>query len=253
VWAPEESVFHGKLLYGSSFKAPTAEQLYTAPLKDFDVRGNEDLGPQNAQTGEVVAGFDLGQWGSVILNGFVTLVDGKVEYIQRGLWLTAENAGNEVFAGAELDASVTPTERLGVRVGLGVSASLWSEKSEHDVVISAFELEQPLYPTYQAHCALEWRIPVVEVWVSPEISVVGARTASQSNALETNEAYTLPAYVYTAVAVSSPNLHLLGDRETRLTARLRDVLDDGHADPGFAGLDVPTRGFDAWLMLQQEL
>ena len=68
VWAPADRPLNLKLLYGSSYKAPSAEQLYTQPIRDFDIRGNDQLRAQTAQTGEVAGAYRFTDHGELMVN-----------------------------------------------------------------------------------------------------------------------------------------------------------------------------------------
>ena len=251
VFAPPEGDFNLKLLYGASFKAPSAEQLYTEPMQPFDVRGNEKLGVQKAQTGELAGGLRLGDRGELSASLFLTKVTGRVDYVQRGLYLSAQNLLDEWYTGGELDVRLKPLSALSVRLGVGVARVVSSEKTTTVVITGGPEVRQPLFPLLQAHLAADYVLPFWQLRLSPEVSFVSAREASQSNALLRDEAYSLPAYVLTALALSMPERRLFGERPTRLTLRVANVLGTAYADPGFNGIDLPAPGRTVLLTLTQ--
>ncbi len=251
VYAPEDRPWHLKLLFGSSFKAPSAEQLYTIPMKAFDIRGNEELIAQTARTGELAGGYRLGDVGEVSANLFVTQVTGHVEFVQRGIYLEAENALDEVFVGGEVDARFRLAHALQLRTGIGVAKSVVKTRDEQAVVIGGSEVEQPFFPPYQVHLIADYTLPLLGLRLSPEVSYIGARMASQSNALRNGEAYELPAYLYTAVALSLPEQKLFGDRPTAVSLRVSNLLDTRYAEPGYGGIDIPAQGRTVFLTLSQ--
>lgn len=248
VFAPEDVDYHAKLLFGSSFKAPSAEQLFTQPMRELDVQGNEDLEAQTARTVELAGGYRLG-WGEILANAFLMDIDGLVEFTQRGLFLSADNVRDELIAGGELEARATMTEGLRARVGAGYARVVSSEALEDRVVIGVVDPEQPLFPTFQAHLLVEWELPVLQRFdlrVTPEVSYVSPRTASQSNVLENGSPYQLPAYVYTALTLSMRTPIATGSW-IDLSLRGTNLLDEQHPEPGFGGIDLPSLGRTVFL------
>ncbi len=61
VYAPPKRAVSAKLLYGSSFKAPSAEQLFTQPATFLDIQGNPDLKPQTAHTFELAGALGVAE------------------------------------------------------------------------------------------------------------------------------------------------------------------------------------------------
>ena len=251
VYAPDDRPWHLKLLFGSAFKAPSAEQLYTVPMKAFDIRGNESLLAQTARTGELAGGYRIGDWGEFSANLFVTQLTGHVEFIQRGLYMEAANSLDELFVGGEVDARFRLLQSLHLRTGIGVAKSVAKTRDEQAVVVGDSDVDQPMFPPYQVHLIADYTLPVLGLRLSPEVSWVSARTASQSNALLNAGAYELPAYVYTAVSLSMPEQRLIGDRPTAVSLRVSNLLDTRYAEPGFAGIDIPALGRTVFLTISQ--
>jgi outer membrane receptor protein involved in Fe transport len=251
VFAPPDGSFNLKLLYGASFKAPSAEQLYTEPIQPFDVRGNDQLGVQKARTGELAGGYRFGDRGELTASLFLMQVTGRVDYVQRGLYLSAKNLLDEWHTGGEMDLRLKPLPALSVRLGVGVARVVSSEKKTTVVVTGGPEVRQPLFPLLQAHLAADYVLPFWQLRISPEVSFVSAREASQANALLRDEAYALPAYLMTALAFSMPERKLFGDAPTSLSLRISNLLGTAYADPGFNGVDVPAPGRTVLLTLTQ--
>jgi hypothetical protein len=134
-----------KLLYGSSFKAPSAEQLYTEPMQPFDVRGNDKLGVQTAHTVELAGSYRLGAAGELSASVFATQVSGRVAYLQRGLYLSAQNLLDEWYAGAELEARYQLLSSVSARLGVGWAQLLSQEQNATVIVSGSPESRQPLY------------------------------------------------------------------------------------------------------------
>lgn len=74
--------FYIKLLYGTSFRAPAASQLYTNFIQPFGVLGNENLDPEEARTLELSVGGQAGRFLNLSVNGFLTNVSNQIQLIQ---------------------------------------------------------------------------------------------------------------------------------------------------------------------------
>ena len=60
-------------------------------------------------------------------------------------------------------------------------------------------------------------------------------------------------YVFTAASLSLPERKLLGDRDTRISLRVNNLVNRGYSDPGFGGIDFPAQGVTATLLWVQQL
>lgn len=251
VFAPPNRPLSLKALYGSSFKAPSAVQLFTQPLGTLDILGNPALKPQTAHTVELAGGFGLKDLGELALNVYLTNVRDLVEFTQRGYFLVAQNTGEIWVGGGELDARMKLTRELSVRGSAGVATTL--SHSSGQIFTGAPETDGPLFPVYQVHLSADYLLPLWKLRLSGEVSIIGSRPSSQSNSLVKTEAYDLPGYVYTALAVTTRGYKWLGERETQFSFRVTDVLHQRWTEPGFGGVDVPTQGLSARLLIMQGL
>ncbi len=252
VWAPPSSAWSVKAMAGASYKAPSAEQLRTQPMAVLDIKGNPSLKAQRAETFELAAAHRLpGGLGEVTVNGFAQVVSDRVEFMQTGLYLQAQNVASEWVVGGELEAHLNLARTLQLKLSATLARTV--QRSTDPDLEGLPEVTNPLFPPYQAHLLASWQLPFGGLKLSPELSYVGPRAASQSNALEQGEAYSLPGYLYTALTLSAPPRRLVGETETGFALRLTNLLDQRHAEPGFGGIDVPSQGFTALLTLTQSL
>jgi iron complex outermembrane receptor protein len=251
VYAPVDRPLSIKLLYGSSFKGPSAEQLYGVPLVEGDIKGNEKLGPQTAHTFEAALAYGFpDSLGEVQLNLFATDVLGRVEFLQRGSYLVAENIANELVAGAELYAVYELSKALRMTGSASVARTV--ARSDHSVVEDPRRVLNPLYPWFQLHGIVDYVLPWAGgVQLSAEASLIGPRSASQSNSALRSGMYFLRPYFSGAVSAS---LHrkFFGPRTTAINLRVSHILDN-HVDSGFAGVDVPSQGLTASLLVTQSI
>ncbi|MHB8420775.1 MAG: TonB-dependent receptor plug domain-containing protein [Myxococcales bacterium] len=244
VFAPPGSAWSGKLLYGSSFKAPSAVQLFTQPMTANTIEGNPNLRPQTAHTVELAGGYTLPKArGEITANAYVTDVLGQVEFLQSGLFFQARNIPDTVVVGGELDGQLAFGKALRLRLLAGVASTV-SQDMGPDFVGTP-EVYNPLFPPYQIHALLDWFLPWASLRFSPELSFIGPRAASQSNALLAGSTYELPPYFYTGASLSTA-VHPFG-KKVELALHVSDLLDQIWYDPGFNGLDVPSAGITAIL------
>ncbi len=252
VYAPPDRPLSLKALYGSSFKAPSAAQLYSEPAAVLDVRGNPALQAQTAQTFELACLYGLpGGRGEVSLNLFLTSLAGRVEFVQRGLYLEAQNLLDEQVLGGEVESRFNLAEGLKARVSGGVARTV--AQTAGPSLLGAPSVLNPLFPTLQVHLVLEYQLPV---WGKPhltaETSYVTSRPASQSNSLIHGSAYSLKPYVYTAAAITWAGPTVAG-RRTGVALRVTNALDLPWAEPGFGGYDLPRSARAVMLTLNQNL
>ena len=253
VVSPPEAPWTTKLMYGSSYKPPSIEQLYTAPIQEFDIQGNEDLEGQSAETYEFALGYRVGDRTSLLLNAYLTKIDGLVRYIQEGLFSTAQNATNEIVAGGELDALVVVTDSLSLRLGAGYAYTLDSEVVDDVTIYSSLEgIDQP-FPTFQLHLLPEFKLAGGELIVTPELSWISARPSSRSNAQVAGDQYMLPSYALSSLAIAAPSVSTFGDRGMGVHLRVSNIFDAEIATPGFGGIDYPDVGRTIWLTVQHDL
>jgi outer membrane receptor for ferrienterochelin and colicins len=249
VFAPGDWSF--KLLYGSSFKAPSATQLYGQTAGVYtDLVGNKDLKAQRAHTVELAGGYSLPKKrGEILVNTYLSSVLGRVEYVQFGTLSIAKNMIDEVVVGGELDARYNLTDPFRLRWTLGVAKTVNSISG----ALVAVQVENPLFPVFQTHLIADYDLFRFGVRLSAEVSYISARASSQPNAQYKTEAYAVPGYVYTAVSVAMPEKKLFGDRTTQVSLRVSDLFNQRRAEPGFGGVDVPTQGITTLLTIVQSL
>jgi iron complex outermembrane receptor protein len=248
VYAPAAGNLSVKVLYGSSFKAPSAEQLYTQPMKLLDIRGNADLRAQTAHTFEVSFTRALSSYGELSVNAFVLGAIGRVEYVQRGLYLEAENLIDAWVVGGELEARVLATSSTTVRLSTSVARTV-----SQRVAAGSDQPLNALFPWLQGQAAVDQALPVLGLKVSLQLFAVGPRAASQSNALLNGSNYELGPYLAGAAAISLPQARLLGDRITHVSLRVSNAFTSYRTEAGSGGIDLPAQGVTGTLTITQQL
>jgi outer membrane receptor for ferrienterochelin and colicins len=252
VFAPTRRPLSVKLLYGSSFKPPTAEQLYTQPIGFLDLQGNPQLKAQTAHTFELAGGYRFGGGrGEITANFFVTGLFGRVEFLQRTLYLVAQNIDNEWVAGGELAAAFAVTHDLQFSGNVSIAHTV-DRSSTSNVVADPRTVTNSLYPLAQVHLIGDYTIPVVGLHLGVEGSFISSRATSQANANQAAQPYEYPPYFYLAASLSTTR-YLFGQRATRAALRVSNILNTGYTESGFGNVDVPALGRTFALTLSQEL
>jgi outer membrane receptor protein involved in Fe transport len=241
-----------KLLYGSSFKAPSAEQLYAQPITFGGIQGNPRLQAQTAHTVEAAGSYSLPKdLGRINVNVFATDIIGRVEFLPSGTFVEAQNIQDEWVMGGELDSRFVITRALHAQLNASVARTI--ARSTGVVLLGKPEVTNPLFPEFQLHLIGDYALPWWGLKVAAEVSYIGPRTASFGNALIRGGSYELPGYAYTALSVSTAARHIIPKRDTNIALRVSNVINYGWVDPGFGGIDVPAQGITAFLTVVQSL
>jgi outer membrane receptor protein involved in Fe transport len=252
VWAPERGPVNLKLLYGASFKPPSAEQLYTQPIAVYDVQGNPKLQSQTAHTFELAADYRLPkERGEIGVNVFATDVLGRVEFLPHGNYVRADNIASEWVVGTELDSRFVVVKPLRLRFLVGVAHTL--ARQIGPLIPSDPKVVNELYPIYQLHLIGDYTLPFWKLQLSLELSYIGPRPASLAASLGLGSGYNLPGYVYGALALSMPAREFIRHRPTRAALRIDNAFNLLYSEPGSGGIDLPAPGITAILTVIQTL
>jgi outer membrane receptor protein involved in Fe transport len=252
VWAPERGPVSLKLLYGASYKAPSAEQLYTQPITVFDVQGNPNLTAQTAHTFELAGDYRLPkQRGEITVNLFATDVLGRVEFLPTGTYLQAANIQSEWVMGGELDSRVVVVQPFKLRFVASVAHTV--NRSLGPSIPDKPQVLNELFPLYQFHLIGDYTLPWWGLRLSGEFSYIGPRPASLDAALGRGAGYELPGYPYAAFALSLPERKIIPGKPTRAALRISNVFNTQFNEPGFGGIDIPNQGVTVVLTIVQAL
>ena len=260
--APFAGVY-AKLLYGSSFRPPSPYQLYHNPMTIIGSRGNPQLLPMTAHTGEAIVGAKPVKGLHVNAALYYTDVNDMVfSYLEDN----AIRSRNADALSHGLEASVRYQWRERVDVFANLSATLFGyveprRRADESVAlweVSVFNdrIPLPMAASFTTHGGLNLHLPEVGLNVNLHASWVGARRASLVNNLLHNntsldKSYEVEGYLLTGATVSSLGLRWMG-METVVS--LAVVATPGRpADPGMAAIDVPGPDSRILLRLEQRL
>lgn len=227
---------HVKGLYGTSFKAPTAWQLYAQPLFGGEVVGNPELKPESAKTLEVEVGWTPSDKATLSLNAFWNKVEDKVELVQRSGNQFPVNTGLLSSHGIEAQA------RIGIGKHQFTGSLAWQKSEAHLPVAFTQGAIEPssMYPSLTGY--LRWRLLVTQDQSTGlDWKYASGRRATDSNITENFlRPYALGGYTlvdaFWTCAWKEP-------RSTwRVQLRVNNLLDKRIIEPGFAGVDLPGYG-----------
>lgn len=227
---------HGKLLYGTSFKAPNAFQLYAQPLYVGDMLGNTGLEPETARTLEGQLSWQAQENLLLSVTAYHMQVRNLIELQPFGFNQRWSNRGEQNGHGLEAELRWQQGRH---QVGL---APAW-----HDTIV---RLEQPLIPAVEVQTAsaprlmlrADWRYVLDDMEFGAEGRHVSERRASDSNIdINLRDVYTLPSYTLWRVN----GLRQFGAH--RLGLVVDNLFDKRYAEPGYGGVDLPGQRRSVWL------
>ncbi len=238
-----------KLIAGRAYQTPSAVMLFGQPGFGFanNVVGRstmttlDRLRPQTLHSVEAVVITRLFDRLSLEAAAYWQQLDDKMEFVQVSNNFVAENVGSLQNMGVELNARLT-FER--VRPFLNGGA-LWTiSRDANTRAVSIDGQPPPAYPSLFGIVGVTGSVREAHLEGTAQLRAVGPRGSSQSNTLLNNDVrYTLKPFVNVDVTLQSTGLYLLSkDAETRLTASVRNLLDDRRSEPGYGGFDIPAFG-----------
>lgn len=246
--------FYFKLLYGTSFRAPTPTQLFSpsVPYTPYGgLVGNEKLSPEKIKTYEISLGYLHAEHFSIQLNGYYNDASEIITIKESASTLKPRNQNTITTMGGELSVKASLDPIL-------LSANVSYQQSEVDAY---FEEDRYLYmfPELMVKGMFEYRGEHFSTAISGKY--IGDFYASQNN-INSNlvygksTRYKLGDYAVFDFNISSENLlpYFLPEHSTSsaiyLSASVKNVLDQFYLYPGFNKYDVPTLGRQFLLSLK---
>ncbi|MBY0238752.1 MAG: TonB-dependent receptor [Burkholderiaceae bacterium] len=221
-----------KLLHGTSYKAPSAAQLYAQPLYAGEVLGNLALRPETSRSTEAALQWQASPDLVLALNAYRLTVREKTELLPLGANLQPQNSGRQQGRGAEAEATW--------QVGAQRWRAQWAWADTDDYFQPRL---QPLqvtptasYPRLMAR--LSWQ------YLHPEWGQVAlaARTVSprRSSKVNSQENFLRPYQLASYATLDASWNHAFGPHQVAL--RITNLLDRRYAEPGYGGVDLPAPG-----------
>ncbi len=246
VYQISESI-HAKLLYGTSYKAPSSVQLFSNYVVTRGVVGNPDLKPEKAKTVEAAVGMRLGKHFNINLNVFYNTINDKVELVLPVGSVSNTKPDNL----AKINSNGIEFETQYNLVKLQSYANFTYQKSHIEKmhpVRGKVVLNTALYPSYTFKFGINYKIPSYFLNFNCEGRLTGARLASEFNSYifdpvdyRTNR-YELDSYFLMDLTLSTDNLSIFDKRETTISLKIYNLFDKQYAFPGYKDFDIP--GFE---------
>lgn len=244
VFKPHKNIYT-KLLYGTSFKAPSSTQLYTGLLVPGDLVGNPNLKPEKANTFECAVGGTIKEKFNIEFNVFQNTITDKVELQPYASNIMAVNSAEIKSLGAE--ASIIFS---GNNFNTYINYSLQRSTITRVDMFSEQEytLRTKIYPTSMIKGGLIFFVSKPSINFNIEGRYIGQRIASPENTFaydpvnyltDSENAYKLDAYFLLDLLISTRQIQLLKGKETLLSLRITNLLDQTYHYPGFNDFDIP--------------
>ncbi len=249
---------YAKILFGTSYKAPSSTQLYTSLMVPGDLIGNENLKPETALTIEGELGGYIKEKISLEVSGYYNLINDKVELRPYSSNIMAKNTSEIKSSGFELRMQYH-FGNIKSHVNYSFQRSTISRYdiySERKIVV-----ETNLYPTSIIKGGFHVSLPKFFSAINLEGEYTGQRAASAENTktyapevylTEDEKMYKLDSYFLLNLIVSTKRLQFFKGKETLLSLRITNILDAEYYYPGFNDFDIPgmPRYFDFKLSQQ---
>jgi iron complex outermembrane receptor protein len=252
-----------KLLYGTSFRAPSSNQLYSNYIDTGGVIGNPKLKPESARTLELALGSAPIKYLNLELTAFLTRIRSKVETRPQAMATSANSAPQNLATidSAGLEAAVSfNLEDFSSYANYAFQRSRasqpWPFSTDPDATV---QTETLLYPSHTFKFGLHYKVPRAYLQANLEGRYTSARLGSESNNAIVNgvlgvasEQYALHPYFLLDLYISSLNLRLWKDRETLLSAKVTNLLGSNYTLPGYGGFDIPGFVRSFYITLSQQ-
>lgn len=221
-----------KLLHGTSYKAPSAAQLYARPLYSGDVLGNLALRPETSASSEASVAWQATPALSLSANVYKLAVRDLTELLPLGGNVQPQNSGRQRGHGWEGEAYWQfGVQRLRAQLS-------WADTDDY--------LQPRLQPVQVTPTAsyprlvarLSWQYLHAQ-WGQLAVSArhVSPRRASKINSRENFlRPYQLPAYTLADLNWQRS----FGPHGVSL--RVANLFDRRYAEPGYGGVDLPGLG-----------
>jgi len=236
-----------KLMYGTSFNAPSSTQLYTNYITPGGFVGNPDLKPEKAKTLEWALMGKLTEKINFSTNVFYTDIEDKIEYLSpqgQVSNITAGNISNIYSGGVEAEINLTQRNNTGY-LNYSYQKSILEKR---DPILKTIKVNTALYPSHILKFGHTLHIPEYYVNVNLEARYVSSRIASDQNNFiydpinyATNR-YALDPYYVIDLMISSTDLKIIKNSKSRIILKVENLLNHKYYYPGFKNYDIPALG-----------
>ena len=236
-----------KIMYGTSFNAPSSVQLYSNYISPGGIVGNPNLKPERAKTLEWAIIGELFKGINFNTNLYYTEIDDKIEYLLPYgdvSNITAENVSNIYSAGieAEFNANIGNNSAY---INYSYERSIL-EKTEP--LLDEIRIKTALYPNHMIKFGNILHLPRFFTNINVEGKYISSRIASDQNNFIYDpigysiNRYEIDPYLIFDVMISSTDLEIVKNSKTRFSLKIKNVLNTDYNYPGFKDYDIPGLG-----------
>ncbi len=252
-----------KLLYGTSFKAPTSTQSYTNYLTTGGAIGNPSLESEKATIIDWQISAQFLYYFFVNFDVYTSKTENMIELgdptdavEELGLDITNPmflNLGDINSYGLEVELIFSYANCSGYMNFSYQESEI--ERLHPNGSGRIFDVDTNLYPTSMLKFGINQKIPSMFLNVFFEGRYIDTRIAAENNAqaadmLTVNydyenyidRRYRLDEYSVLDLGISSADFKLMGDLETEIMFKVYNILDENYAYPGFGDFDIPGLG-----------
>lgn len=243
-----------KLLYGTSYKAPAAMQLFLAkPVAVGGAVGNEDLKPEHAKSTDLVIGLRPAPAVDLTTTLYKQEITDQISFVKnrRTSQTQLENVGKIDGQGAEEEIAYAQGRVSGY---LNLSYQKNTVHTE-DQLLGDRDLPAPAYADKLAKLGVNVKVPEAKLNVHTRVRYVGERTASELNTRYNDpvdvEPYDLEPYTLVDLILSTLDVQAVKGKPTTVTVKAENLTGATYAFPGFRDFDIPGYGRSFTLILAQ--
>lgn len=236
-----------KLMYGTSFNAPSSVQLYSNYISPGGIIGNPNLKPERAKTLEWALMGKLFEYFTFNTSLFYTEIDDKIEYLLPNGQIsniTAENVSNIYSAGLEAELNMNLTNNSSY-LNYSYERSILEK---YDPSLELIRVKTALYPNHIIKFGNTLHLHKFFTNINIEGKYISSRIASDQNNFIYDpinykySRYELDPYYVLDLMISSIDLNLIKNSKTRISFKIQNLLDYKYYYPGFKNYDIPGLG-----------
>jgi len=251
---------YAKMLFGTSYRVPSANQLYSNYITAGGVVSNPELKPERSKTFEFAIGGRVSKYLNFSLDVFYNTIEDKIEIDFAPIGSAGNNKPQnsetiESFGGeAELSFAVQDLSGY-TNYSLQKSELTKENPDEIDVFVT---VPTSLYPVHMFKFGANYSCLPLYLSFNVEGKYLGGRIASQFNNFYYSstdyltERYSLDSYFLLDASISTLGLTPFGKNETSLSVKAYNLFDTRYAFPGSKGFDIPGFGRTIYITLKQE-
>lgn len=247
-----------KVMYGTSFNAPSPAQLYTNSMFTGDIIGNPDLKPEKAKTLEWALIGRLTEHINFNTNIFYTIIDDKIEYLLpfgEVSNITADNISKVYSAGIEAEVNLQFNNSTSY-INYSYQKSL---NERYNPMLGDIRVKTNIYPQHMFKFGETWKFPQYHFRVHIDGRYISTRKASEQNSYVYDpinyaiNSYYLDSYFMVGLSIESMDLKFFTKKESILSLKIDNLFDTKYYYPGFSDYDIPGLGRSVIIKLTQTL